>query len=293
MARLITPENLAKAQDILKQAGISIQFKDPRTGQTVDIKSKEDVKTIKTKDGRELKEGADYKFENGKLIFHNVPQKQTITITRPDGTTFDIDVEPDKLDQKAHFIPNAQGQFHEIDDNVDLDKAFQEQQERDRAHRVTISFGDSGVDFDDGQVVAIGFKTPDGHGMALPKFAWEDEDGVIAFDVQALGDKTPPPPPGGGTPHREDLTQRTWVLVVKFESRFKVYKFKITKALEQADMPDVPPGQPIDFSKVALPAAQKVEPGDIKFEGAAEYGTEADARAAENLHDPGEPPPQG
>lgn len=272
LMKFVTPENLAKAQDILKQAGVAIQFKDPKTGQTVDIKSKDDVKTIKTKDGRELKEGTDYKFQDGKLIFNNLQQKQTIAITRPDGTTFNIDVEPDRQDQKARLIPNAQGQFDEIDDNVDFEQAFKEQQERDKAHRVTVEFGDK-IDLEEPEIVAFGFKHPDGPGMLLPTFAWADEDGKIAFDVQALGG-----------PDNEDVTKRLWILVTKIgERQFKVYRFKITKQLQR------PTGQP--GAQQTLPPAQTVTTAEFTVADSAEYESEDKVREGEKLQDPGAPPP--
>ncbi len=294
IAGLLNPKNIAAVQEILKEAGVSVSFKDPKTGETVNIQKKEDVKAIKGQDGKTLVEGTDYKFQDGKLLFTNVPQKQKVTIERPDGTKFTIDVEPDNKDQRQQFIPDAAGNFGAIAPGANLDEEFRKQQEIDKGHRVTVTFGDK-ITVKKGEIAFLAHRNPD-RSMIIPRMAWAgEEDGQIAFDVQVLGPKNPPPPPNGGqAPQPDDITNRVWLLVIKADSKFTAYRFKIKKALERFEQPTPDANGFIDFSKVTLPAAQAVAAADLEVIASATktYNTEAEVRTGEQLQEDNPPPHQ-
>jgi hypothetical protein len=276
LQNLLTPQNIAAVQSALKQAGVSISYKDPNTGETKSFTKKEDVQTIKDKDGKELKQGDDFDFKDGKLIFKNLKDKQTVTIVGADGTTFKTEVVPENENQKARFIPDANGQFGEIDDNADFDKEFNTIRERDAAHRVTFKLG-ANFAFKAADVKGFGFR-PKGQTITLsmPRQAWAGVDGGVAMDVQALGDSRSP----------DDPKERLWAIGYTKDGKVLVVRFKILKTLKRVESPTPDANGFIDFSKLTLPDAQTVEGADLTIDSTASYDTEQAAATGENLRDP-------
>ncbi|MBM3273752.1 MAG: hypothetical protein FJZ00_01265 [Candidatus Sericytochromatia bacterium] len=276
LQNLLTPQNIATVQNVLKQAGVSISYKDPNTGETKSFTKKDDVKTIKNKDGKELKQGEDYDFQSGKLVFKNLKDKQTVTIVGADGTTFKTEVEPENENQQARFIPDANGQFDEIEDNADFEKEFAAIRDRDAANRVTFKLGGS-FGFKAADVKGFGFR-PKGQTITLsvPRQAWAGVDGGVAMDVQALGDSKSP----------DDPKDRIWTIGYAKDGKILVVRFKITKTLKRVENPTPDANGFIDFSKVTLPGPQTVDAADLTVSATASYDTEQAAAQGENLKEP-------
>lgn len=259
-------------KNMLADAGVSLQMTD-KTGKSRTL-AKTDIKAV-TVDGKPL--AADkYDVVNGQIKLKGMEKnkKLKLKIELTDGSimdNLDLDTSDSKINNnKATFVPGADGKMHSFDPNVNPEEAFKKQHEEDLQHRITLQLQLSGLT--DSTLKAIGGKRSNEtmfHG--LPEMAFDGtEAGDVNLDVQVLNMIGP---------NASDILDVTWFVAFEVNGQIKVAQFKVKKSDLQRQDPQTG----------ALPLAQTVASADISVTNTQTFASMTEAKNQLHVEEPMDP----